>query len=102
MQYHTKIYLNHFDYTIADFIPSEISGKRAGAVHHIHRRGMGGNYEDMERIENYMTVTDQEHEEYGEKVEFKAYLYKIHKLRLQKLGKPFNEVWIDAQIEKYS
>ena len=42
MKQHTKIYLDYFSYTTADFIPCEICGNRAVDIHHIEARGIGG------------------------------------------------------------
>lgn len=101
MQKHTRIYLRHFNYTAGDnYIPSEISKGNSGAIHHIHRRGKGGN-KAMDRIENLMALTDYEHETYGDKKCFKAMLYRIHKARLEALGKEFDRDWIDEQIKRY-
>lgn len=101
MQEHTKIYLREFGYSVGCFIPSELSEAKGQVIHHIHRRGMGGDPE-MDRVENLMCLTDAEHEEYGDKVEFKAMLYRIHKARMIAAGVKFDREWIDAQIEKYS
>lgn len=42
MKKHTKIYMEHFDYGIDDFIPCEVCKTRAVDIHHIEPRGMGG------------------------------------------------------------
>jgi len=42
MKQHTKIYLEYFGYSIADFIPCEVCQSKAVDIHHIERRGMGG------------------------------------------------------------
>ena len=102
---HIQIYYQHFGYDRGDtFIPSEISQRASGAIHHIQRRGMGGNSE-MDRIENLMALTDSpgdsEHREYGDKIDFKAMLYKIHMARLEALAKPFDRTWMLEQIQKY-
>ena len=35
MKIHTKIYLKHFGYTIADFIPCEICSSKSVDIHHL-------------------------------------------------------------------
>ena len=44
MQKHTKIYLNYFRYSIADWIPCENCGNTATSIHHLQFRShQGGN-----------------------------------------------------------
>jgi hypothetical protein len=73
MQKHTRIYFDFFGYDDTDFIPSEISGRRAVDLHHIDARGMGGSKE-RDSIFNLIALTREEHEEYGDKKEFKDFL----------------------------
>lgn len=77
MKKHTKIYMDYFDYGEGDFIPSEISGERAVAIHHIDCRGMGGSKE-KDVIENLMALTFDEHEKYGDKKQYMDFLKGIH------------------------
>ena len=93
--------MDHFGYTIADFIPSELSGERGIDACHIHPRQKGGN-ENMNRIENLMCKTRIEHIKYGDKKEHKAMLYTKHMEVLDALGKPYDKEWLLAQIEKYA
>jgi len=74
---HTKIYMQHFNYVLDDFIPCEICGARAVDIHHIHRRGIGGN-PNADRIENLMAVCRSCHIEYGDKKEHLEWLQEIH------------------------
>jgi len=74
---HVKIYLEYFGYGEQDFIPSEISGKRANDVHHIDARGMGSSG-DKDRIENIMALTREEHERLGDKSQYMDYLIRTH------------------------
>lgn len=76
--------MNYFGYGIEDFIPSEISGKKAVDIHHIEARGMGGSNKDD--IRNLMALTREEHEKYGDKKQYKEFLKKIH-LNFMKNGK---------------
>lgn len=79
MKNHTKIYMDFFGYDVSDFIPSEISGKKAQAIHHIECRGMGGNPSgDKDVIENLMALTAEEHDLYGDKAQYMAYLKAVH------------------------
>ena len=77
MQKHTKIYLDYFEYGDQDFVPSEISGKRAQDIHHILFRSHGG----KDEIENLIALTREEHEEahrspvFNKKLKAKHLLY---------------------------
>lgn len=42
MKKHTKIIMEYFGYTEADFIPCTLCEKKARDTHHINTRGMGG------------------------------------------------------------
>jgi len=78
MQKHTKLYFDHFN---VEYDPqsgwhncvSEISGLPSHDTHHINSRGMGGS-KNADRIENLMALTIDEHEYYGDKPQFRAYL----------------------------
>lgn len=77
MKPHIKLYMSFFDYTISDFIPSELSGQRAVDVHHISCRGSGGSKE-KDYIENLIGLTREEHTERGDKECHMVYLYVKH------------------------
>jgi predicted restriction endonuclease len=81
MKKHTKIYLDYFGYGIEDFIPCESCGAKAVDLHHIFRRGMGGNKE-ADTIENIMALCREHHIEYGDKKQYIEYLKEIHKEKL--------------------
>jgi len=81
MKKHTKIYMDHFDYGIEDFIPCEICGKRAVDIHHIEARGMGGS-KSADEIENLMALCRICHTEYGDIKDLKDMLKQIHKKHL--------------------
>lgn len=57
MQNHTKVYYNHFNYGIEDFIPCEACGKKAVDIHHIFGRGKG-----KDEINNLMALCRKHHE----------------------------------------
>lgn len=79
MKPHTKIYMKAFGYDESDFIPSELSGKRANDIHHIESRGMGGDPTgESDKIENLMALTREEHEKYGDKVDYVDFLKIAH------------------------
>ena len=96
-----EIYIKSFGYSKEDFIPSEISGSEAVDIHHIHRKGAGGS-KKLDRIENLMAVTRQEHIDFGDIVEFKSWLYRIHKKQMILNNVEFDLEWINAQIKKYA
>lgn len=96
-----EIYIKAFGYSKEDFIPSEISGRDAVDIHHIHRKGSGGS-KKLDRIENLMAVTRKEHIDYGDIVEFKSWLYRIHKKQMILNNVQFDLEWINAQIKKYA
>lgn len=96
MKKHTQVYFDAFGYDKDDpttFIPSEISEDKAVDLHHIVTR------EDI--IENLMYLTREEHEDYGDKTEYMAWLLKIHRRRLQLANITFNNDWFEFYINKY-
>jgi hypothetical protein len=76
MKKHTKIYMDHLGYTIADFIPCEVCSVQAVDIHHIDARGMGGT--DKDNINNLMAVCRECHITYGDKKQYKEYLKEVH------------------------
>lgn len=94
---HTALYMAAFGYGDTDFIPSEMSGQRVVDVHHIK----AGN-DRQDRIENLMGLTREEHEFYGDKTKYMAFLFKTHKRFMELAGVRFNSEWIDEKIRKYS
>lgn len=87
MKRHVSIYLDHFGYTIADWIPCEIPdcGQRAVDIHHIHARGMGGS-DERDRIENLMALCREHHDAYGDRSQFIDDLQAIHNERMEARG----------------
>lgn len=79
MKAHTKIYMDFYGYSVADFIGCEICGNKAQDVHHIECRGMGGDPKGTkDKIENLMAVCRKCHEENGDVPELKEMLKTIH------------------------
>jgi hypothetical protein len=91
MKKHTKIYLDYFGYTTADFIPCEICGNRAVDIHHIEARGMGGS-KQSDYIENLQAVCRKCHILVGDLSKFKDELKRIHKLRM---SNDWSEFFVD-------
>ena len=96
MKKHTRIYLEAFGYDTGDttlFVPSEISEAKGNDLHHIVTR--------EDRIENLMMLTRKEHEDYGDRKDYMAYLLKIHRRRLQMANIPFDDRWFEFYINRY-
>jgi len=81
MKKHTKLYLKHFGYTIADFVPCEICNEKATDVHHIECKGMGGST-TKDFIENLQALCRPCHEKFGDKKQYKEFLKEIHLIKL--------------------
>jgi hypothetical protein len=78
MKNHTKVYMKHFGYSVADFIPCEICEARAVDIHHIEARGMGGSA-GADTPENLMAVCRADHLEYGDKKQHIDFLKETHR-----------------------
>ena len=81
MKNHTKTYLNFFGYDTSDFIPCEMCGLKAQAIHHIEARGMGGS-KHADNIENLMALCRQCHIDFGDKKQHKEMLKVVHKVKM--------------------
>ncbi len=95
---HTRIYMKAFGYTIADFIPCEITGNRCIDVHHIYARGLGGTDKEVKlynRIENLMGLTREYHEEYGDRDQYYGFLIQKHFEFLEHMGVPYDKNFFD-------
>ena len=84
MKKHTKIYLNYFGYHETCFIPCEVCNSRAVDIHHIEARGMGGS-KSKDNIENLQALCRNCHLEFGDKKQYKEYLIKIHKSKINEI-----------------
>ena len=93
---HTAIYLAAFGYGDTDFIPSELSGDRAIDTHHVWA---GSNRVD--RIENLMALTREEHSKYGDKKHCMSFLFERHRDFMLLSGVKFDMNWIEEQITKW-
>ena len=74
-----RTYLDYFGYGEQDYIPSEVSGKRAVDVHHLVFRSHGGSDE----IENLIALTREEHDLAHRDQKFNEDLKKIHSNKLK-------------------
>ena len=81
MQAHTKIYMNHFNYGEQSFIPCEVCGSQANAVHHIVYRSRGGGND----ITNLMALCQHCHELAHEEKLTESYLQDIHNSYLDRI-----------------
>jgi len=102
MRKHTSIYYKAFGYEKYDFVASEISGQKAVDICHILPRGAGGNPDgSLDRIENLMAQTREEHLKFGDHKSTTAYQYRKHMEFMELNGVKFDRKWITSQIEKY-
>lgn len=69
--------MTSLEYGTEDFIPSELSGKRAVDLHHLDCRGMGGT-KDKDTLCNLMALTREEHLKYGDKSKYLEFLINKH------------------------
>lgn len=87
MKNHTKIYLNAFGYSTADFIPCEICANKAVDIHHIEARGMGGDPTgSKDVIENLIALCRECHNAYGDVPDLKDLLKSIHEKQMVLAG----------------
>lgn len=84
LQNHTKIYFEYFGYDESSFIECEVCGSPAVDIHHVQARSMGGNPNgDRDAIENLMALCRRCHIAYGDKKEWKDWLKKVHKIKME-------------------
>jgi hypothetical protein len=99
---HTKIYMDAFGYSIADFIPCEVCGSKSVSTHHIEARKMGGRpLNDLDRIENLMAICRDCDVALGDKKFFKESLFIAHKEKMINKGVKFDSDWINEQIRMH-
>lgn len=82
MQKHTKIYFNHFGYTVADFVPCEVCSQKATEIHHINPKRMGGS-KTKDYIENLMAICRTCHIKAHSEILKIEYLKDVHKNKMQ-------------------
>lgn len=99
MSKHKEIYFKAFGYTPGDFVASEVSGNPAVDVHAIERDGMGGGKEGH-RIENLIALTRAEHTKYGDKKQYKRFLFEVHLQHMNEHGVEYSREWIEEQIRR--
>jgi 5-methylcytosine-specific restriction endonuclease McrA len=68
MKKYTAIYLKHFGYTTADFVPCEVCGQRAVDIHHVETRGRRKELEYD--IDNLVALCRPCHQEKGDKKQY--------------------------------
>lgn len=81
MKSYTKVYLDYFGYTVADFIPCEICGNKAVDIHHIEARSKRKDL--LDNVNNLMALCRKCHDTYGDKVKFKEFLKQIHAKKIE-------------------
>lgn len=92
---HVQIYLDYFDYAENDFIPCEWPTclRSAVDVHHIERRGMGGDPKgSKDKIENLMGLCREHHNMAEHSVDIE--IVKIHHRTFMADNGPSNDKWI--------
>jgi hypothetical protein len=94
MKNHTKVYIKALGYNDTDYMPSELSGSKGVDIHHIIDR--------VDRIENLILLTRDEHLEYGEIKSKMVFLLESHMRFLEDNGVIFSYEWFNEQITKYS
>jgi 5-methylcytosine-specific restriction endonuclease McrA len=79
VQKHTKIYLQYYGYTEADFVACEVCGSKAVDIHHINSRGMGGDpIGKKDVIENLQALCRECHVKYGDDPKYYDFLMEKH------------------------
>ena len=98
MKKHTKIYMDFFGYSIADFIPCEVCGAKAVDINHIECRGMGGS-KMKDHIDNLMAMCRPCHVKLGDKTEYKEMLIQTHQRKVNQCACECKDEWmVDVRI----
>lgn len=97
MKPHVKLYRETFGYDVSDWTPCEVCGALATDVHHIESRGMGGTTQ-AERIENLMGLCRKHHDLYGDKKQYKDWLFTVHRQKMVDKGIKFDAEWLMSKI----
>jgi 5-methylcytosine-specific restriction endonuclease McrA len=69
-----KNYLKHFGYGEQDMVPCEVCGKRAGDIHHIHYKSLGGS----DSVGNLMALCRRCHDMAHDRSIAESYLQAVH------------------------
>ena len=88
MKAYTRVYMQFFGYTTADWMPCEIPGCGQRAVDVCHIRAKSTRDDLRNDITNLMGKCREHHTEYGDKVQHRAFLQKAHNAFMKKNGKP--------------
>ena len=92
MKKYTKIYMDYFGYTAADWMPCEIPGcnRKAVDVMHIYPKSTNDHLRD--NIVNLMGGCREHHTEYGDNAAVRPSLYNIHIAFMNNHGKEKKKV----------
>lgn len=69
--------------------------------HHINSRSSMGGQKKANRIENLQTLCRSCHDKFGDDPNWKAWLFKAHRIHLREKGVPFDEQWMQDQITRW-
>jgi len=78
---HKRIYFDYFGYSSGDWIACSVCGNTAVDIHAIDCDGMGGTKKEQP-IEGLIAVCRPCHNFYGDKNQFKEYLYELQRMIL--------------------
>ena len=85
MKKYTKVYMNHFNFDVGDFIPCELCGTKATEIHHIEARSLRKDL--LNDVTNLMAVCRNCHIKFGDKKQYKNHLNQIHGDYLERFAK---------------
>ncbi len=99
---HIQIYNDAFGIYPGDYRPSELSNAPGVDIHHIECKGMGGNPSgNLDRIENLMALTREEHMYFGDKKKYMSFLLKKHFEALVRANVNFDHRYLLDKIHHY-
>jgi hypothetical protein len=103
-----KVYLEgmgyDYDFVFGSlFIPCEICESQIEDIHHIDGRGMGGTSK-VYGVEELQGICRKHHTEYGDKKQYRSYLYWIHYIRMtqRNVAINFDKLPKDLFFDQYS
>lgn len=82
MKNYTKVYMEYFGFSTADFIPCENCGAKATDIHHLTPRSLRKDM--LNKIENLMALCRPCHDKAGKYHDFNEELKFIHRKALLK------------------